>query len=151
NYPMTVARRIARNFPGNLRGADISFISDLPPAAGLSSSSALIIAFFLALAEINRLEQHENYQMNIHSREDLAGYLGCVENGENFGSLSGDKGVGTFGGSQDHTAILCCMANQLSQYSFSPVQHEQTLPFPEGLCFVIGVSGVIAEKTGAAR
>src|SRR5262249_45693685 len=27
NYPMTVARRIARNFPGKLRGADIAFIS----------------------------------------------------------------------------------------------------------------------------
>ena len=151
NYPMTVIRRIAKNFPKKLRGADIAFISDLPPAAGLSSSSALIVAFFLALAEINQLEEHENYQMNIHSREDLAGYLGCVENGSTFGTLSGDKGVGTFGGSQDHTAILCCQANQLSQYSFCPVQYEQTLSFPEGYCFVIGVSGVVAEKTGAAR
>src|SRR5919204_2824739 len=42
-YPATVARRIARNFPAVRRGADILFTSDLPPAAGLSSSSALIV------------------------------------------------------------------------------------------------------------
>src|SRR5215831_20106019 len=39
NYAATVASRIAQNFPGATRGAEIVFISDLPPAAGLSSSS----------------------------------------------------------------------------------------------------------------
>jgi len=32
-YPKTVARRIARNFPGAQRGANIAFASDLPAAA----------------------------------------------------------------------------------------------------------------------
>src|SRR5207248_1785588 len=36
NYPMTVARRLARNFPDARRGADIAFFSDLPAAAGMS-------------------------------------------------------------------------------------------------------------------
>ena len=40
NYPMTVARRVARNFGQPLCGAHIAFGSDLPPAAGMSSSSA---------------------------------------------------------------------------------------------------------------
>src|SRR5512135_2845125 len=35
-YPSAVVRRIARNFPGDLRGADIAFASDLPRSAGLS-------------------------------------------------------------------------------------------------------------------
>ncbi|GAG40308.1 unnamed protein product, partial [marine sediment metagenome] len=35
NYPMTVARRVARNFPGATRGVDIALASDLPPAAGM--------------------------------------------------------------------------------------------------------------------
>src|SRR5207302_4914154 len=30
NYPMTVARRVARNFAAPLRGAEIVFASDLP-------------------------------------------------------------------------------------------------------------------------
>ena len=74
-YPMTVARRIARNFAGNLAGADIVFGSDLPRSAGLSSSSALVVAVFLALSDVNRLEQRPEYQKNIHGTAELAGYL----------------------------------------------------------------------------
>jgi galactokinase len=151
NYPMTVARRIAQNFPGHLKGAEIAFISDLPPAAGLSSSSALIIAIFLALDAVNDLQHREEYRTNIGSREDLAGYLGTVENGQTFGTLMGDKGVGTFGGSQDHTAILCCKPDTLSQYSFCPVRHERDVPMPRDHVFVVAVTGVVSEKTGAAR
>jgi galactokinase len=150
NYPMTVASRVAQNFPGPLRGADIAFVSDLPAAAGLSSSSALVIAVFSALARINALGERDEYQQNIHSPEDLAGYLGTIENGQSFGSLAGSKGVGTFGGSQDHTAILCCSPNELSQYSFCPVRREQSVALPADHVFVIGVSGVTADKTGDA-
>ncbi|MCL2647904.1 MAG: hypothetical protein FWD61_12970 [Phycisphaerales bacterium] len=164
NYPMTVARRLARNFPptqkienqkskiknSTLLGADIALASDLPPAAGLSSSSAFIIAVFLALRDVNNLTEHPAYQQNIRSIEDLSGYLGCNENGQTFGSLPGDKGVGTFGGSQDHTAILCCKPNHLSQYAFCPVRYEATVPWPKNTVLAIGVSGIIAEKTGAA-
>ncbi|MBT4501800.1 MAG: hypothetical protein HOC74_28980, partial [Gemmatimonadetes bacterium] len=59
NYPMTVARRLARNFPGERRGADIAFVSDLPPASGMSSSSAMMVATYLVLAAINRLEERD--------------------------------------------------------------------------------------------
>jgi galactokinase len=126
---MTVARRLAMNFPGELIGADIGFASDLPPSAGLSSSSALIVAFFLALANVNWLTDHLAYQQNISNREDAAGYLGTIENGQSFGTLAGDRGVGTFGGSQDHTAILCARAGMLRQYSFCPVRCR----FPRGM------------------
>ncbi len=44
NYPMTVARRLARNFGPLSRGADVAFFGTLPRAAGLSTSSALITA-----------------------------------------------------------------------------------------------------------
>jgi len=150
NYPMTVASRVAQNFPGPLRGADIALVSDLPAAAGLSSSSALVIAVFSALAGINALGERDEYRREIHSAEDLAGYLGTIENGQSFGSLAGSKGVGTFGGSQDHTAILCCSPNELSQYSFCPVRREQAVALPSDHVFVIGVSGVTADKTGGA-
>ena len=150
NYPMSVARRVARNFPGSLRGADIAFASDLPSAAGMSSSSALIIATFLALAGVNGLARHAHYGRHIRDREDLAGYLGTVENGQSFGSLAGDRGVGTFGGSEDHTAILCGRPGRISQYSYCPVRFERFVPLPPDHLFAIGVSGVVAEKTGSA-
>jgi galactokinase len=150
NYPITVARRIATNFSGTMRGADIVFASDLPAAAGVSSSSALIVAIFLALAAANDLPETPEYHDNIRTSEDLAGYLGCVENGLDFKSLHGQAGVGTFGGSEDQTAILCARANSLVQYSFCPVTFERSIALPAGCTFVIAASGVLAEKTGAA-
>jgi galactokinase len=149
-YPITVARRIARNFPGPLRGADIAFASDLPPAAGLSSSSALVVATFLAISDLNALGAHEEYRRAIPNADQLAGYLGAVEGGAPFGSLLGDRGVGTFSGSQDHTAILCSRAGALVQYAFAPVRFERSVPLPPDHVFVIGASGVLAEKTGTA-
>ncbi len=150
-YTMTVGRRIARNFPGLLRGADIAIASDLPPAAGLSSSSVLVVAIFTAIAGVNQLAERDEYRANILRNEELAGYLGCVENGQTFGTLEGDCGVGTFGGSEDHTAILCCQAGYLSRYRFCPVRFEQRIRLPQDHVFVIASSGVVANKTGAAR
>jgi galactokinase len=151
NYPMTVARRVGQNFHGNLCGCDIVFASDLPPASGMSSSSALMIAIFFALASVNQLEKHSAYLSNIDSTESLAGYLATIENGQNFGSLKGDKGVGTFGGSEDHTAILNCRANTLSQYSYCPMHFERFINMPPDYIFAIASSGVAAEKTGSAK
>jgi galactokinase len=150
-YPGTAVRRLVRNFPMARMGADIAFVSDLPAASGMSSSSAFIVAVFLILSDINRLRETEDYRREIKGPEDLAGYLGTVENGESFGSLAGDRGVGTFGGSEDHTAILCCRAGELKQYSFCPIRHERSVAMPEGFSFVLAASGVIAMKTGAAK
>jgi len=151
NYPMTMARRLARNFPGPLKGVDIGLVGDLPLAAGMSSSSAVSVGFYVALADANELEQRREYAANIHGPEDLAGYLGTVENGRTFGTLRGDTGVGLAGGSEDQTAILCCRAGELSQYSFCPVRHERQLPLPAGWVFAVGVSGVVADKNAAAQ
>lgn len=151
NYPMTVARRLARNFPGKLRGADIALASDLPRAAGLSSSSALTVAVYHALSTVNDLSHRAEYTTAIETREDVAAYLGAIENGSAFKTLAGDLGVGTTGGSEDHTAMLCAREDELVAYSFCPIRFERTAPLPEGYTFVIAVSGVVAEKTGAAR
>ena len=150
NYPATVARRIARNFPDASLGADIAFVSDLPPASGMSSSSAFMIGVFLALAAVNDLSASPVYLAAIANAEALAGYLATIENGRSFGVLNGDRGVGTFGGSEDHTAILCCRPGTLRQYRFAPVSLEREVPMPAGHVFVVAFSGVVAEKTGAA-
>jgi len=151
NYPMTVARRIARNFPGELQGADVAFASDLPPAAGMSSSSAMIVSSFLVLSDVNGLSRREPYVRHIQCREDLAGYLGTVENGQSFGELAGDLGVGTFGGSQDHTAILCAQAGRISQYVYCPVRLQRMIDLSDDHLLAFASSGVFAEKTGRAK
>jgi len=150
-YPSVVLRRIARNFPGATVGADIVLASDLPSAAGMSSSSALVVAIFAVLSAVNHLAERHEYAANITSADDLAGYLGCIENGQTYKSLAGDRGVGTFGGSEDHTAILTSQPRHLKQYSFCPVRFERSVKVPDDCVFVIGVSGVVADKTGSAK
>jgi galactokinase len=151
NYVATVARRVARNFPRIRRGADIFLASDLPSASGMSSSSALITALFLAVADVNRLQEVPEAARVFESCEGLAAYVSTVENGRSFATLAGDLGVGTTGGSEDHTAILCSRAGMLSQYAFCPTRLERRIAWDPELVFVIGVSGVSASKTGAAR
>ena len=150
-YTAVLARRLARNFPGPHLGANIALASDLPSAAGMSSSSALLVAIFAVLSAANRLNQRPEYLADIHTAEDLAGYLGCIENGQSYKSLAGDGGVGTFGGSEDHTAILASEPGRLKRYSFCPVRLEATVDLPPDCTFVIAVSGVVADKTGTAK
>ncbi|MFT3742857.1 MAG: galactokinase family protein [Pyrinomonadaceae bacterium] len=152
NYAVEVVRRLGSNFPERVKnGVKIHFHSDLPKAAGLSSSSALMILVFASLDLANDIRGSARYQDNIHTDLDLAEYLGCIENGQSFRELAGSAGVGTFGGSQDHAAIVLGKTDQLSAFSFSPLRHDADFPFPDTHSFVVASSGVIAEKTGAAR
>lgn len=151
NYPLTVARRLARNFPGLGRGADVAFRSTLPRAAGMSTSSALLTATYLVLEHANDLTSRVEYRREIGTREGLAGYLGSIENGRSFGGLTGDHGVGTFGGSEDHTAILLSEEGRLGCYHYGPVTRLRRIALPPELTFVVGASGIAARKTGEAR
>ncbi|MGH9520512.1 MAG: galactokinase family protein, partial [Terriglobales bacterium] len=141
-YPATVARRLRRDF-GIQYGADLALAGDLPAAAGLSSSSALVIACYLALAGVNQLPPVLEL--------DLACYLAAVESGRAWGPYPADGGVGTHGGSEDHTAILCARPGHLAQYSFCPARLEAEVAFPTDLIFAVACSGIVAAKTGNAR
>ena len=149
-YPATVVRRLARDFGPLDQGLELSLASDLPRDAGLSSSSALVVGIALAVAELNRLEALPRWRAAFPDREALAGYLGAVENGKAFAALAADGGVGTMGGTQDHTAILCARPDKLCQYGFDPVRFERAVPLPAGYGLAVAVSGVIAAKTREA-
>lgn len=148
-YLQAVVDRLALNF-GELRPARLEIDSNLPLASGMSSSSALVVAMALALARHNGFDQTDAWRDNITSDIDLAGYMASFENGMTFGTLEGVKGVGTFGGSEDHTAMLCCRADHLTQFSFCPIVEHESVEFRPEWSFVVAVSGVLAEKTGSA-
>jgi galactokinase len=126
-------------------------VSDLRRAAGLSSSSALVVGIAAALVRRGGIEETTEWQRAIRSDQHLAWYLGCVENGMDFPGLPGAAGVGTRGGSEDHTAILTCKAAHLSLYRYVPVARLADVAMPGGWTFLVGTSGVRAEKSGAAR
>jgi galactokinase len=158
-YPVTVVRRIVRDFPGavNQGGAVVVFHSSLPPAAGMSSSSALVVALYLALAARWKLPEEADPVR-------LAEYLAAMEagrawappgregGGEEGGSgVAGLTGVGTDGGSEDHAAILCARPGALIRCRFRPSVLESTVSVPPGWTFGVAASGAVAEKAGAAR
>ena len=151
NYVAVVARRLNQNFPGAALGADIAVLSDLPRAAGLSSSSALVVAVATALIRRAGLDSRPEWQAAITTTLDLAGYLGAVENGLTFGSLAGTSGVGTHGGSEDHTAILTGRADHVSAYAYVPVRHLGDELMPASWRFVVAGSGIQADKAGSAK
>ena len=118
NYVAAVVRRIARNFPGATTGVEIAFTSDLPSASGLSSSSALVVALFTAIADANRLERITRGPSRAPA--DLAGYLACVENGQSYGAFAGDRGVGVFGGSETTRRFSAAAADTSANAAFVP-------------------------------
>ena len=150
NYVAVVARRLAKNFPGAALGADLAFASDLPRSSGISSSSALVVGIARALITRGQLDQRREWTAAIENTLDLAGYLGAVENGLTFKTLAGTSGVGTHGGSEDHTAILNCRPDRVSAYSYVPVRPQGEAAVPADWMFLVMSSGIEAVKTGSA-
>jgi galactokinase len=150
-YLQVVARRLQFNFAGARLGLDLAIGSDLPRAAGLSSSSALVVGVAAALARRADLTARVEWRQHIPTAQALASYLGSVENGLDYPGLPGTAGVGTHGGSEDHSAILTCRSGHVSQYRFVPVTHLGDVPMPDDWRFVVATSGVHADKAGSVR
>ncbi|HUE04653.1 MAG TPA: galactokinase family protein [Bryobacteraceae bacterium] len=129
NYLRAAACAVARKW-GTLRGVDAAIVSDLPPAAGLSSSSALIVAFTLTLLRVNGIAP---------SFEEL---MEVLPEGEQF--------VGTRGGGMDHAASLASRAGCASLIEFEPLA-VRTVPIPPDWAFLVVHSLTVAEKSGAVR
>jgi len=150
-YVHVVAHRLFVNFPGVQLGTNMAIASDLPRASGLSSSAALVVGVALTLIERAGLRDRGDWQRQLRSTDDLAWYLGCVENGLDFPGLPGAAGVGTRGGSEDHTAIIACKTDHVSLYRFVPVAPLGETPMPRDWTFVIGGSGVQADKADSVK
>lgn len=129
NYLRAAAQAIAGKW-GVMRGMDATIEADLPAAAGLSSSSALIVAVTLALLRANRREA---------SFEEL---MEILPDGEQF--------VGTRGGGMDHAASLASREGHASLIEFQPLAVHH-IPVPADWCFLVANSLHASEKSGAVR
>ncbi len=114
-----------------LKGMDCMVTGNIPMAAGLSSSSALVVAFAEATVALNRL--------NVVMRDfvDLCG--------------EGEWFVGSRGGSADHAAIRASRIGHVSRIGFFPFHLDALVPFPPDLRVVVAYSGAQAAKSAGAR
>lgn len=129
NYAKAAINDLARD-TDTTRGFDAVVHSNVPVAAGLSSSSALVVAFALAWLHANRRDMEPL---------DLADRLAAAEH---F--------VGTRGGGMDQAICLGAKRGAACRIDFRPLRVE-CRPVPPGWTFLIAASGVRAEKSGMAR
>lgn len=135
NYGKAAIQGINQYFdiqPG--KGIDLLVTSDIPIAAGLSSSSGLIVA--TALAYLHVLGKTLGGDIE---RIELAQ---CLAQAERY--------AGAHGGGMDQAIILLGAKDTALKIDFFPLRIEP-VPLPLGYCLVVCNSLVKAEKTGAAR
>lgn len=114
----------------SLSGVEALVDSDLPVAAGLSSSSALVIGFALALSAAAG-ESVPPLQL----ARNMAG---------------AERFTGTRGGGMDQAICLGARAGCASVIDFDPLEIEH-LPVPENWRFVVAFSLQEARKSGEAQ
>jgi galactokinase len=129
NYAKAPANELARRY-AVWRGFEGVLASDIPVAAGLSSSSAIVIAVGLALAHLNEVAVEERA----------------------FAELMADaeRYTGTRGGGMDQTISLAAREGCAAKLSFNPLRIQHA-PVPEEWSFVIADTGVRVEKSGPAQ
>ena len=132
NYIQAAVLRLQKQFPDiPLRGMDMVIGGNVPMAAGLSSSSSLLVGAAEAVVAINRLNVRPAQLVNL-----------CGE-GEWF--------VGTRGGSADHAAVKLGQRGGVVKVRFFDFGIEETVPFPEGYSMIVCDSGIKARKSSNAK
>ncbi len=129
NYLVAAIRMVQARWPVS-RGIDAAISSDLPSAAGLSSSSALLTGFALCLLYANAIYP---------TVEEL---MAVLPEGEQF--------VGTRGGGMDHAAVLASKAGCALLLRFAPLRLTH-IPIPPDWAFLVAHSLTLAEKSGPVK
>jgi galactokinase len=129
NYLKAAVQMLERRWPLKC-GIKATVTSDLPLAAGLSSSSALMTAIALALLKANSINP------SIYELMEL------LPEGEQY--------VGTRGGGMDHAAVLASRAGSALFLQFAPLKFEP-ISIPPDWAFLVAHSLTIAQKSGAVK
>jgi len=114
-----------------LSGMNLMFSGNIPMAAGLSSSSALVVSTMEAAVALSGTELKA--QEFIHL---------CGE-GEWF--------VGSRGGAGDHAAMKSGKRGKITHISFCPFEICESIPFPDAYDMVVINSYVDAKKSAGAK
>lgn len=130
NYVRAAARGLLDHGVALRRGIEGSVEGDVPAAAGLSSSSALVVGAALALLHANG------------ARLDPLVLATVLARAERY--------VGLAGGGMDQAVCLHGRAGVAVRIDFAPLR-VAAVPIPPGWRWVVAHSLVRAEKSGSAR
>lgn len=131
NYIKAAVLRFQFESKETLLGMDIMLCGSIPPAAGLSSSSSLVVAAAEAVASLNHLEI------------EPARFVELCGEGEWF--------VGSRGGAADHGAMKCCEEGKITHMLFKPMRIGCGARFSPDYCVVVANSFVSAKKSDGAK
>jgi len=132
DYIKAAILRVQKQFrEAMLRGMDMLVSGNIPQAAGLSSSSSLVVCATDAAVHLNGLSTFPKQFITL-----------CGE-GEWF--------VGTHGGSADHAAVKMGARGSIIKVRFFDFGVEETVPFPDGYSMLVCDSGVKARKSSNAK
>jgi len=130
NYVKAAGYYLQNHAAQSLRGMDVTVWGQIPPAAGLSSSSALVVGTMEALDLINQLR--------------LTKAQKTIMGGE------AEWYVGTRGGAGDHGAIIHGLKNHIVHLQFFPLRVKM-IPLPPHIAIVACHSLIEAKKSGEAK
>jgi N-acetylgalactosamine kinase len=132
NYIKAAMLRLQHRFQDvRVRGLNMALTGDVPVAAGLSSSSTIVVAALQSAIALN------NFDLTSQQFIDLCG--------------EGEWFVGSRGGAGDHAAIYLGQRGKIAQVGYLPFRVEKMIDAPEDYQVVIANSHVKAAKSAAAR
>ena len=131
-YIKAAVLRLQKKFRNDkLCGMDLVVSGNIPIAAGLSSSSSLVVGAAEATVTVNGLDTFPAQLVDL-----------CGE-GEWF--------VGTRGGAADHAAVKFGQKGKVVKVTFFDFGVLDIVPFPDDYALVVCDSGLKSQKTGNAR
>ncbi|MCR5381116.1 MAG: NTP transferase domain-containing protein [Lentisphaeria bacterium] len=131
NYIKSAIFRFQKESSNLLCGMDIAVVSDLPAAAGLSSSSAIVVATAEAIVALNSLHLSDQQFIEL-----------CGE-GEWF--------VGSRGGFGDHAAMKYGRPGKFVHLGFHPFSIGESASLPDDYAVIIADSTLKARKSEGSK
>ena len=131
NYFKAAILRFQFENPDLLNGMDVMVSGNIPVAAGLSSSSSIVVATAEAIVALNSL--------NITDKE----FIDLCGEGEWF--------VGSRGGAGDHAAMKCSKSGIVTQLEFKPFKVGKSVAFSDKYAIIVADSCQKAKKSEGSK
>ena len=132
NYVKAATLRLQHAYQDvKVRGVNMALSGDVPIAAGLSSSSTIVVATLQAVIALN------NFDLTSRQFIDLCG--------------EGEWFVGSRGGAGDHAAIALGQRGRIAHVGYLPFRVEKIIDAPQDYQVVVANSHIKATKSTGAK